>query len=224
MTVLLLVPTQFERDALGDFPAESRGALTVEVCGMGLVAAALGAEHFLRRHAPSHCILAGLAGSRDLVRAPIGSLVIGTCVHNEGLGAGHGRDFGSLSDMAPPGEQMAPDTWPLEVPTAWLGAMPQPATAAFGEGSLLAGEIGTVAASSNKVSESDDWSGRRPSVLVEEMEGYAVAVACGRAGVPLSIVRGVSNRAGVRDKGEWKVSSALSLTGRFLRRVTELAP
>ena len=49
-----------------------------------------------------------------------------------------------------------------------------------------------------------------PDALAEDMEGFAVAVACKLCAVPLFVVRGISNRAGDRDKANWKVLEALT--------------
>jgi futalosine hydrolase len=45
--------------------------------------------------------------------------------------------------------------------------------------------------------------------VIEEMEGYAVAVAAMLAGVPCAMVRGVSNLAGDRDTAGWQLDRAL---------------
>jgi futalosine hydrolase len=42
------------------------------------------------------------------------------------------------------------------------------------------------------------------------MEGFAVAAACRLGNVPVSIVRGFSNRGGDRNKSNWKIEEALS--------------
>jgi futalosine hydrolase len=54
------------------------------------------------------------------------------------------------------------------------------------------------------------------------MEGYAVALACALAGVPVSIVRGASNVVGDRDPARWRIPSALSAAReRALRMLRE---
>ena len=42
------------------------------------------------------------------------------------------------------------------------------------------------------------------------MEGFSVAIAAAMAGVPLMIVRGISNIAGDRDKSRWRIVDALN--------------
>ena len=41
------------------------------------------------------------------------------------------------------------------------------------------------------------------------METWAVALACRDAGVPLTVLRSVSNEAGVRDWAQWEFDLAL---------------
>ena len=51
---------------------------------------------------------------------------------------------------------------------------------------------------------------RYPEAVAEEMEGFGVAMACRLAGVPLRIVRGISNHAGNRNLAEWQIEEALA--------------
>jgi futalosine hydrolase len=45
--------------------------------------------------------------------------------------------------------------------------------------------------------------------IAEDMEGYAVALACSTFNIPVRIVRGISNRAGDRDHQHWEVKQAM---------------
>jgi futalosine hydrolase len=42
------------------------------------------------------------------------------------------------------------------------------------------------------------------------MEAFGAALACHLAGVPLVVVRGISNHAGERDATRWRVREALA--------------
>ena len=53
--------------------------------------------------------------------------------------------------------------------------------------------------------------------LAEDMEGFAVAFACALAGVPVSIVRGISNVVGDRDPAHWRIPAALAARARAAR-------
>ncbi len=48
-----------------------------------------------------------------------------------------------------------------------------------------------------------------PKAVAEDMEGYAVALACRLHDVPLTIIRGISNQAGDRNHDGWQVAEAL---------------
>ena len=49
-----------------------------------------------------------------------------------------------------------------------------------------------------------------PQAVAEDMEAYSVAMACGLNGIPLTIIRGISNEAGDRNKARWDVNGALT--------------
>jgi len=51
-----------------------------------------------------------------------------------------------------------------------------------------------------------------PEAGAEEMEGFAVALACRRFRIPCTIVRGISNTAGDRDKAHWRISESVEAT------------
>ncbi|NBP89418.1 MAG: futalosine hydrolase, partial [Planctomycetia bacterium] len=55
----------------------------------------------------------------------------------------------------------------------------------------------------------------------EDMEGFAVALACRLAGVPCQIIRGISNRAGDRDKAHWQIEPALRAVAKQAKAVLE---
>ncbi|MDG2149263.1 MAG: hypothetical protein P8N09_07050 [Planctomycetota bacterium] len=215
MTTLLLIPTRAEQDLMG---LRETDGIKVRVCGMGSMASGISAARWLQEVRPEFCVLVGLAGTRDETCAPLGGLVVGTAVRNEAVGAGHGADFLPLGEMAPAGEGGVPDALPLDVPTKWLKVGTRFHAETSGGPAIVAGEIGTVAAASASIEEADSWRSRDPAVLVEEMEGYAVGLACREAGVPFSIVRGVSNRAGLRDKTQWQAVEAVTALRTFLEQ------
>jgi futalosine hydrolase len=43
---------------------------------------------------------------------------------------------------------------------------------------------------------------------IEEMEGYAAALACRQMNVPFGAIRGITNQAGDRDHSNWKMDEA----------------
>ena len=51
---------------------------------------------------------------------------------------------------------------------------------------------------------------RHRGALAEDMEAFAVALACARAGLGLSVLRGISNEVGDRDPRGWAIGPALA--------------
>lgn len=176
-----------------------------EICGIGPVTAALGTARALARHGPRPVLLVGLAGSRDEVRAAPGDVLVGSAVVNEAVGAGDGADFLPLGAMGID-EPLPPDRLELAAPPG-LDALPRAV-------------IGTVAAAAGDPLQAAARAQRDPDVLLEEMEGHAVALACRDAGAPLSILRAVSNRCGDRDIARWAFDPACAALGRVLAQVT----
>ncbi|NOT30098.1 MAG: futalosine hydrolase [Planctomycetes bacterium] len=187
---LVLVPTELERrplEALGGFPGAR-----LETCGFGPVASAARAAELLARHAPRRVLLIGIAGSFDLAAAPLGAAALFAWVQLDGVGAGAGRNY------QPPSELGLPQ---------WAGPPPiaeRLELAGGGRGLLL-----TVCAASASPAERAERHARYPEALAEDMEAFGVALACRLAGVPLLVVRGVSNEVGMRDLGAWRVQAAL---------------
>ncbi|MFM7136987.1 MAG: futalosine hydrolase [Planctomycetota bacterium] len=204
---LVLVPTAGERQvllaALGD-------SCRIELCGFGPIAASARTAALVARHAPARVLLAGIAGRFD-DRLAIGSAHSFSAVACYGVGAGTGAAF----------EPAAALGWPQ-----WPGDASGD-EAAIGDviacaGLPAAGLLLTACAAS---ADAADVAWRRrlfPAAVAEDMEGYGVALACRLAGVPLQIVRGISNTAGDRDKGRWQIGPALEAAGELAR--TLLAP
>lgn len=56
----------------------------------------------------------------------------------------------------------------------------------------------------------------RTGADLESMEGAAWALTCSRFGAELMQARGISNRAGRRDRASWRIGDALDALGRLL--------
>lgn len=192
-STLVLVASALERarlEAQGGFPA---ALARLETCGFGPVAAAARAAGLVARLAPRRVLLVGIAGSFDGDAAPLGSAIAFGAVRLDGLGVGCGDGF------LPPSRLGLPQ-WPGPPPIEELLTL----------AGAAAPELLTVCAASATAAERDARARRYPRVVGEDMEGFGVALACSLAGVPLAIVRGFSNRVGVRDKGAWRIDEALA--------------
>jgi futalosine hydrolase len=194
------------RGAVSDTIAGRRS--DVALCGIGLAAAGTLTMHALRSLAApaAHLVLAGIAGTYDPAEAPVGSALVGTFVRPFGIGIDN-RSLGEAGwTHLPPTHAWRDldERLPLQVPRV-------PAA----RGGLL-----SVAASASQ-EEAAARRARHPDVVAEEMEGFAVALAARVAGVLLTVVRGISNVAGVRDPGTWETEAALGAARETLEQVVE---
>ncbi|WP_146405481.1 futalosine hydrolase [Allorhodopirellula heiligendammensis] len=211
---LLLIPTAMERDRLvsamlrrGDAGHALVGTTRIETCGFGVVAAAAMTMRYLDQHRPIHVILAGIAGSLG-PECEVGSAYWFDEVVCDGIGVGSEDSYLSATvlgwnhlDADASGEPIG-DRLGLHLPESST------------EGARSPGLLTRCAASPTL---EDAQAARRraeqtclgKTFAAEDMEGFAVALACQVAGVPLSIVRGISNEAGDRNHSTWKTAPAL---------------
>lgn len=200
---LILVPTELERGVIEPVMAARCGAaIQVALCGFGPVVAAARTARLLTEHRPARVLLVGIAG-RFTDRLAVGRAYAFDRVACHGIGAGTG-------DAHMPAEAMG---WPQ-----WPGDASDPATRIGDSLSCTSGRLPAAAAlgglllSACSASAGDDDVRSRlrlyPEAAAEDMEGFAVAAACRLGGVPLDIVRGISNTAGDRDTSRWQVDAA----------------
>ncbi|MCX7430163.1 MAG: futalosine hydrolase [Planctomycetia bacterium] len=204
---LILVPTEMERRILAPIlaPVVAQGC-RVALCGFGPVAAAARAAQLIAEHAPERVLLVGIAGRID-ERLAVGAAYRFDQVACYGIGAGSGGGFvpaAALGWQQWPGDAGAPDQ---------IGDL---ITCGRGGGAGLL--VTACAAAAN----ADDVRLRLqafPGAVAEDMEGFAVALACRLRGVPFDIVRGISNAAGDRDKSHWQIAAALEAAGRLALQI-----
>lgn len=191
-STLVLIPTELERKRLASRLAERRWH--VELCGFGPIAAAAESARLIASHAPGRVLLLGVAGSYDGQQLPVGSAWQFESVACHGVGAGQGDEFVSARElgMAAAGDEM--------VEQFDLTVMPGLAT----KQQLL-----TVCSAAAESATVQQRRNRYPCAGAEDMESFGVAMACQKSNVPLTVVRGISNLAGDRDKRHWKIDAAL---------------
>lgn len=221
MKTLILIPTEFERvrlrESLGDLREHDA---RMELCGFGVVASAARTASLFSAALFDHVVLVGIAGAID-PQLRVGTAYCFAEVACHGIGAGEGPGFISAGAMG----------WPL-----WPGDPPSesqeigdvlPCHVMAGEGVCgedgvagavgCAGQLLTVCAASGSDAEVATRRSLFPNAVAEDMEGFGVAVACRMAGVPLGIIRGISNLAGNRDVACWRIPEALAAAGRLTR-------
>ena len=201
VSTLFLIPTPYELNLLSkSFLEELRlGKSLVECCGFGPIVSPIRTTKLTGQYSPKNVVLIGIAGAIN-PHLRIGSALEFDEAICFGVGAGSGDGFLSSSEMG----------W-----SQWHG---EPAI-------TDAIKLGPIAKSrANKIpvaklltccaasADSNDVLLRlrkHPNADAEDMEGFSVAAACRFAGVPLRIVRGISNLAGDRDKVNWRVREAI---------------
>ncbi|MFN5757650.1 MAG: futalosine hydrolase [Planctomycetia bacterium] len=199
---LVLVPTVLERSRIAPVRVAACGPATrLELCGFGPVIAAARTAQLIAECRPERVVLVGIAGCYADALA-IGRAYAFERVACHGVGAGSGDAF-------VPAEAMGWNQWPGDAVAA---------TAAIGDmlpcasGNLpAAARAGLLLSACAASADDDDVRSRLrlyPDAVAEDMEGFAVAAACRLAGVPLDIVRGISNTAGDRDTSRWQIEVA----------------
>lgn len=203
---LILIPTAVEAERLfGRSPVgcenlvELADGSLLGLTGFGLAAAGAVAGAHLARIRPSGATLLGLAGTYDEERAPLGTVVQVTACHCSGIGAGSGSEHVSAREMG---------FWPAPGVTGDAITVVEPQDRARRRGAVL-----SVASTSATPEEAARRAERYPDALIEDMESWSVALAARLHGVPLRIVRAVSNRAGDRNKANWQIDQALDALG-----------
>ena len=210
---LLLVPTELEARRLRDLGGVDPGLALPFVCGFGPVAAAARTAQLLAQLKPRAALLVGIAGTYDAAALPVGEACAFGSVAIDGIGVGEGAALRAPRALGFP---------------QWPGSLGTPAPAIFDRIELAGGEgplLLTTCAAASDAEQARCRRERFPDALAEDMEGFAVAFACALAGVPLRIVRGVSNEVGDREPGRWRIPAALAAARRLaLELLTAPAP
>ncbi|MFT7671596.1 MAG: futalosine hydrolase [Planctomycetota bacterium] len=197
---LLLVPTPLELLRLQDLGSFELGHGLLKLCGFGPVAAGVRSAQLIAELRPARVLLIGIAGSYDTLLHPIGTASEFCEVALHGVGAGEGDDFKGPPALGFPQWPGSPGTTPHPV----VDSLPLACDKRAELGTLLT----TCAAASGEV-QSTRRKERFPNAVAEDMEGFAVAMACTLSDTPLRIVRGFSNLVGDRDASRWRIPAAL---------------
>jgi hypothetical protein len=199
---------------------------TLATCGFGLAAASVGALTGMLAHGSAigggtllRAVLAGITGTIDTGRAPVGTAVVVTGAVCEGIGAGTGNGFVPATMMG----------WSQSHARSLLPACGDRAVPAIADAlcGLAADPILSLTAASGDVPLRNDRAARHRDAMVEEMDCYAgahppleaQATAARLCRVDLTIIRGGSDLVGdssnegarrTANPANWAVSCALS--------------
>ncbi|WP_419995948.1 futalosine hydrolase [Streptomyces boninensis] len=196
-----LVVTAVEAEAEAVRLGAGDGALHVLAGGVGPAAAAAATAAALASGPYDLIISAGIGGGFAGI-APVGSLVVADEIVAADLGA-------ETPDGFVPVTELGFGTVRHEPPRQ-LAAGVARAT----DGTL--GTILTVSTVTGTAARAEALREAHPRAAAEAMEGFGVAEAAARAGVPVLELRAISNPVGPRDREAWRIKDALTaLTSAF---------
>lgn len=199
---LILIPTIGELKIIAprlqrlNLPPE-----TIQLCGFGPVSSGVRTSQLLNVAAPDQIFLVGIAGSLNR-NCATGQAFVFDDVAMYGVGAGSGDTFRNAGELG----------W-----SHWISSTPDHDEVRIGDRILLRQnesdlpyqQLLTVCSAAATQKDTRDRLAKFPNALAEDMEGFSVAFAGAMAGVPVSIVRGISNIAGDREKSRWRIADAL---------------
>lgn len=204
---LVLVPTAMERAYL---EAVQSKLACVESCGFGPIISAARTASLIERLRPKRILLCGIAGrlSKDL---QIGSAYLFRNVSCYGVGVGTGSDFRSTDEIGWSQWRDVELQIGAELPLDLAGCRHDSYS------DLL---VTACAASANQV-DALNVKHKYPHANAEDMEGFSVAAAAAIAGLPTTIVRGISNDAGDRNHEAWRINEAMQAVNRIVLEILE---
>lgn len=185
-----------------DFPVRRSGGALLVASGPGMANAAAACGAAIERYGPRRVFNVGICGAYGDGAGLIGTAVAGAGAVFADTGAAHGGGFDPLRAMNLPLARsggadvynriiLSNDLIPKEIARA---------------------DFLTVAAVSGSPGYARQLAARFPPpagcLLCEDMESAAVGLVALRAGLPCTVVRGVSNRCGDRDHGRWDIRGA----------------
>jgi len=174
------------------------GAFDVLAGGAGPAAAAAAAA-FALASSTSHpyglVISAGIGGG-FAPAAPLGSLVVASDIVAADLGAETPDGFLPVTALGFGRDRFVPPPALVREVAAATGAAPGP--------------VLTVSTVTGTAARTAALLAAHPGALAEAMEGFGVAEAAERAGVPVLELRAVSNTVGPRDRDAWRIGDALA--------------
>ena len=197
---LILIPTSLEANRLG--LTNDHSELNVEICGFGpIVSAAKTARLIAERH-PHRILLLGIAGSYS-DELELGQAYQFERIRCHGVGVGTRNAFRSTAEIG----------WLQHESSPEIGN--ELTVAIHADAGSIRSCLQTVcAASANEA----DVEFRCADSDAEDMESFGVASAAALAGIPMHVIRGISNRAGDRDHNNWQIEAALNSAWQLARK------
>ena len=178
-----------------------RGRVPVLVTGIGAVNAGVALTRFLEREGARAVISCGIAGAYPAAFEEIGLGGV-VCAESECYGDLGAHSSGGFLDLRAMGFPLIGADVFNELP---MGLFPAERRAKFVTVNACSGDDAGARALAARTGGS-----------VESMEGAAIAHVAMLYGMPVGEIRGISNRAGNRDRGAWRVREAAEAAQRGL--------
>ncbi|MFD5466053.1 futalosine hydrolase [Kitasatospora sp. NPDC127059] len=172
----------------------------VLAAGVGPAAAAAAATTALAARPYGLVASAGIAGG-FAPHAPVGATVLAGSIVAADLGAETPEGFADVAEL---GFGTA-----LHTPPPTVVALAERALAAHAVDAVT-GPVLTVSTVTGSAERAAVLAARHPGAAAEAMEGFGVAEAAVRFGVPAFELRTVSNPVGPRDRAAWRIGEALA--------------
>ena len=200
--VLILIPTEFEMEKMQTRLTEcvARADGMILTCGFGAIVAGIRTTQLLALCKPRAVVLVGIAGALG-PHLPVGTATVFSRIACYGIGAGSGLNFETASELG----------WPQWTDPEFgqsFGDVIEP-TIDSDPGNPAGSMLLTVCSTSGCTEDVAHRLNKFPLAVAEDMEAFSVALACRMARIPLTVIRGISNRAGDRDKSNWDIAAAL---------------
>ncbi|MFD8782305.1 futalosine hydrolase [Kitasatospora sp. NPDC059599] len=168
----------------------------VLAAGVGPAAAAAATSAALAAHPYALAVSAGIAGG-FAPHAPVGATVVADAVVAADLGAETPEGFADVTELGFGTVRHTP-------PPAAVALVAQALAGA------VTGPVLTVSTVTGSAERAAVLAARHPGAAAEAMEGFGVAEAAARHGVPALELRTVSNPVGPRDRAAWRIGEALA--------------
>ena len=204
LSLLLEATSARLKGSVGGCPwfVSTRGghAVTLGVTGVGVAAACTTLGAFCGMAQPDFMVMVGSAGSLPGSGLRTGDMLVAETEILAELGVVAGPGIGDAYHMTLPGVMQ---DIPLDKSFSSLLL-----NYAMDMGKAVCDRSLTVVGSSANEDHARDRA-TRFHALAENMEGYALALTGNRFGIPMAEIRGISNRAGDRDKSHWNFKKAI---------------
>ncbi|MBD0379830.1 futalosine hydrolase [Paenibacillus sedimenti] len=198
MRVLIMTAVEAESEAvLRGLGGDSR--FVVGLAGVGIVEAAISAATALAAAEYDLVVSAGIAGG-FAGRAEVGSIVVASEIVAADLGVQTLDGFSNLDELGFGTNRVEVNADTAARVTAALQAAGLAAQA---------GPVLTVAMATGTAATAAELAARVPGAAAEAMEGFGIASAARRRGVPVLEIRTISNAVGPRDRDAWRIGDAL---------------